>query len=453
MNIAMIGTGYVGLVTGTCFAQTGNNVICVDVNEKKIRELHEGHIPIYEPGLAEMVKNNCAKGNLKFTTDIKEALREANICFIAVGTPMGEDGSADLHYVLAAASEIGQYMVQDMYIVDKSTVPVGTGERVRKAVQEQLTKRGSRLKFDVISNPEFLKEGNACVDFMTPDRVIIGSENHDSIEMMKELYDPFIGSREVFIIMDLKSAELAKYAANAMLATKISFINELSNIAERVGADINKVRNGIGSDSRIGYSFINPGCGYGGSCFPKDVQALIKTSSEYGYEARLLQSVEKVNATQKHILGKKVTRIFGENLHGKIFAVWGLAFKPGTDDMREAPCITLIKDLTARGAKVQAYDPKAEEMARNFYLKDTTDIIYANDKYSALENADALILVTEWKEFQSPDFAQIKKRLRGNRIIDGRNQYKAKTLEKFGLAYTQMGVQDEGENADEYTRD
>ncbi|WP_196593649.1 UDP-glucose dehydrogenase family protein [Pectinatus sottacetonis] len=440
MKIAMIGTGYVGLVTGTCFAETGNDIICVDVNESKINKLKEGHIPIYEPGLADMVKTNHERGNLLFTTDVKNALEKVNICFIAVGTPMGEDGSADLQYVLAAARDIGRYMVHDMYVVDKSTVPVGTGDRVRAVIAEELRKRGSDLKFDIISNPEFLKEGNACADFMTPDRVIIGSEQPASIEVMKELYEPFIRSREVFIIMDVKSAELTKYAANAMLATKISFINEISNIAERVGADVNKIRHGIGSDRRIGYSFINPGCGYGGSCFPKDVQALIKTSSEYGYEARLLQSVEQVNFDQKRILARKVKNIFGDDLKGKIFAVWGLAFKPGTDDMREAPAVELISELTAQGAFIQAYDPKAMELAQKFYLKNINKISYAKNKYDALDNADALILVTEWKEFQSPDFMEIKNRLKGKYVFDGRNQYKVKTLKKFGLSYVQMGV-------------
>lgn len=440
MKIAMIGTGYVGLVTGTCFAETGNDVICVDVNAEKINKLKDGHIPIYEPGLADMVKSNVKKGNLSFTTNIEEALQKVNICFIAVGTPMGEDGSADLQYVLSAARDIGRYMTQNTYVVDKSTVPVGTGEKVRQVIAEELAKRNSKLQFDIISNPEFLKEGNACADFMTPDRVIIGSEQPDSIETMKELYEPFIRSREVFIIMDVKSAELAKYAANAMLATKISFINEIANISERVGADVNKVRRGIGSDSRIGYSFINPGCGYGGSCFPKDVQALIKTSSEYGYEAELLQSVEKVNYAQKHILAQKVQNIFGSNLAGKTFAVWGLAFKPGTDDMRAAPSIELIKTLVGNGASIKAYDPKAMEIAQQYYLKDFDNIIYSKNKYDALYEADALILVTEWKEFQSPDFMEIKGRLKGNYIIDGRNQYKEKILEKFGLAYIQMGV-------------
>ncbi|WP_182187488.1 UDP-glucose dehydrogenase family protein [Pectinatus frisingensis] len=443
MKIAMIGTGYVGLVTGTCFAETGNDVICVDINEKKIKELVSGHIPIYEPGLSDMVKNNYIKGNLSFTTNIKEALQKANICFIAVGTPMGEDGSADLQYVLAAARDIGRYMIHDMYVVDKSTVPVGTGAKVRETIAIELKKRNSNLKFDIISNPEFLKEGNACADFMTPDRVIIGSEEPASIEMMKELYEPFIRSREVFIIMDVKSAELTKYAANAMLATKISFINEIANIAERTGADVNKVRRGIGSDRRIGYSFISPGCGYGGSCFPKDVQALIKTSSEYGYEAKLLQSVEKVNMEQKKVLGKKVVNIFGENLSGKTFAVWGLAFKPETDDMREAPAIFLIKELVRRGAAVKAYDPKAIATARDFYLNTVDNITYSENKYDALDDADALIVVTEWKEFQSPDFLEIKKRMRGKYVFDGRNQYKTKILAKFDLSYIQIGVKQE----------
>ena len=354
MRVAMIGTGYVGLVTGTCFAATGNNVICVDVVKEKIDNLNKGIIPIFEPGLDKMVKSAQERGNLSFTTDIKEALQKSDICFIAVGTPMGEDGSADLQYVMNAARQIGKYMVHDMYIVDKSTVPVGTGDMVREVIQEELTKRGSSLHFDVISNPEFLKEGNACQDFMHPDRVVIGSENQKSIEVMQELYEPFIRSSEFFVTMDIKSAELTKYAANAMLATKISFINEIANISEKVGADINKVRRGIASDSRIGYSFLNPGCGYGGSCFPKDVKALIKTSRQYDYEPELLSSVENVNARQKMVLVQKIISVFGENLQDKTFAVWGLAFKPGTDDMREAPAIRLIEELTARGAQIRA---------------------------------------------------------------------------------------------------
>ena len=441
MRVAMIGTGYVGLVTGTCFAATGNNVICVDVVKEKIDKLNKGIIPIFEPGLDKMVKSAQERGNLSFTTDIKKALQKSDICFIAVGTPMGEDGSADLQYVMNAARQIGKYMVHDMYIVDKSTVPVGTGDMVREAVQEELTKRGSSLHFDVISNPEFLKEGNACQDFMHPDRVVIGSENQKSIEVMQELYEPFIRSSEFFVTMDIKSAELTKYAANAMLATKISFINEIANISEKVGADINKVRRGIASDSRIGYSFLNPGCGYGGSCFPKDVKALIKTSRQYNYEPELLFSVENVNARQKMVLVHKITAVFGEDLHGKTFAVWGLAFKPGKDDMREAPARRLIEELTKRGAQIRAYDPQAMETAKSFYLKDVENITYIKNKYDALNDVDALIIVTEWKEFQSPDFMEIGERMKGDIIFDGRNIYKAKTVHNYNLKYYQIGVQ------------
>ena len=441
MRVAMIGTGYVGLVTGTCFAATGNNVICVDVVKEKIDNLNKGIIPIFEPGLDKMVKSAQERGNLSFTTDIKEALQKSDICFIAVGTPMGEDGSADLQYVINAAREIGKYMVHDMYIVDKSTVPVGTGDLVRSVVQEELAKRDSDLYFDVISNPEFLKEGNACQDFMHPDRVVIGSENPKSIEVMQELYEPFIRSSEFFVTMDIKSAELTKYAANAMLATKISFINEIANISEKVGANINKVRRGIASDSRIGYSFLNPGCGYGGSCFPKDVKALIKTSRQYNYEPELLSSVENVNARQKMVLVNKVVDVFGEDLKGKTFAVWGLAFKPGTDDMREAPSIRLIEELTKRGAFIRAYDPQAMKTAKNFYLKDIDNIMYIKNKYDALDDVDALIVVTEWKEFQSPDFMEIADRMKGDIIFDGRNIYKAKTVLNHNLKYYQIGVQ------------
>lgn len=441
MRVAMIGTGYVGLVTGTCFAATGNNVICVDVIKEKIDNLNKGIIPIFEPGLEKMVKSAQERGNLSFTTDIKEALKKSDICFIAVGTPMGEDGSADLQYVMNAAREIGKYMVHDMYIVDKSTVPVGTGDLVRSVIQEELTKRNSDLYFDVISNPEFLKEGNACRDFMHPDRVVIGSENPKSIEVMQELYEPFIRSSEFFVTMDIKSAELTKYAANAMLATKISFINEIANISEKVGANINKVRRGIASDSRIGYSFLNPGCGYGGSCFPKDVKALIKTSRQYNYEPELLSSVENVNARQKMVLVNKVVDVFGEDLKGKTFAVWGLAFKPGTDDMREAPAIRLIEELTKRGAFIRAYDPQAMKTAKDFYLKDIDNIVYIKNKYDALDDVDALIVVTEWKEFQSPDFMEIADRMKGDIIFDGRNIYKAKTVLNHNLKYYQIGVQ------------
>lgn len=439
MKVTMIGTGYVGLVTGTCFAATGNNVICVDVVEEKINNLKQGIIPIYEPGLEQMVKSAQERGSLDFTTDIRYALTNSDICFIAVGTPMGEDGSADLQYVMNVAREIGQYMVHNMYIVDKSTVPVGTGDKVRAVIQEELDKRQSNLQFDVISNPEFLKEGNACQDFMHPDRVVIGSENPKSIQVMQELYEPFIRSSEFFVTMDIKSAELTKYAANAMLATKISFINEIANISQKVGADINKVRRGIASDSRIGYSFLNPGCGYGGSCFPKDVKALIKTGKEHDYEPELLTAVENVNARQKMVLVYNIVDVLGVDLTGKTIAVWGLAFKPGTDDMREAPSIRLIKELIQHGAKIRAYDPQAMKVAKDFYLKDV-EVEYVTNKYDALNNVDALVIVTEWKEFQSPDFMEIVSRMRGNDIFDGRNIYKTKSVTSHQLNYYQIGV-------------
>ena len=440
MNISVIGTGYVGLVTGTCFAEMGNNVICVDIDEKKVADLKKGIIPIYEPGLEKMVLKNYEAGTLNFTTDIKSALDKTDICFIAVGTPMGEDGSADLQYVLAVAQNIGENMSHHMYIIDKSTVPVGTAEKVRKKVQETLDAKGSDLTFDVISNPEFLKEGAAVSDFMKPDRVVIGADNESAFEMMRELYAPFTHSHERFVGMDIKSAEMTKYAANAMLATKISFMNEIANICERVGADVNQVRHGIGSDSRIGYSFIYPGCGYGGSCFPKDVQALAKTSKDYGYEPKLLDAVEAVNYAQKRVVSNKVIKKFGEDLTGKTFAVWGLAFKPDTDDMREASSTTIITELTKRGAKIKAYDPKAEHEAKTHYLKGNDSVEYVSSKYDALVDADAMILVTEWKEFRAPDFDEMAQRLNNKVIFDGRNQYNRKRLEESGWEYFEIGV-------------
>ena len=441
MRVAVVGTGYVGLVTGTCFSSMGNTVWCVDVDEKKINDLKDGIIPIYEPGLTNMVLENHKKGNLNFTTKIEEALDICDICFIAVGTPMGEDGSADLKYVTAVAHSIGQYMKHHMYVVDKSTVPVGTAKKVRDAIQEELDKRGSDLTFDVISNPEFLKEGSAISDCMKPDRIVIGVDNEDAAEEMRELYKPYVMNTENFILMDIASAEMTKYAANSMLATKISFMNEISNICERVGADVNKVRRGIGSDHRIGFSFIYPGCGYGGSCFPKDVKALIKTADEYGYDARLLTSVEDVNKSQKHVMVDKVKAHFGDDLSGLTFGVWGLAFKPDTDDMRESSAITIISELTAAGAKVQAYDPKAEEEAKTCYLKENDAVTYCESKYEALKDADAMILITEWKEFRSPDFYEIERLLKNPVIFDGRNQYDAKRLKKYGFDYYQIGVQ------------
>lgn len=440
MRVAVLGTGYVGLVTGVCFSDMGNEVWCVDVDEDKISNLKKGIIPIYEPGLEELVLKNYELGHLKFTTQIKEALHKSDICFIAVGTPMGEDGSADLSYVLEVAKEIGQTMEHHMYVVDKSTVPVGTAKLVRETIQAELDKRNSDLTFDVISNPEFLKEGTAVEDCMRPDRIVIGVDNEEAGDVMQELYHHYVLNTENFIIMDIASAEMTKYAANAMLATKISFMNEISNVCERVGADVNKVRRGIGSDSRIGYSFIYPGCGYGGSCFPKDVQALIGTSHQYDYEPLLLQAVEAVNANQKHLIGRKVKERFGEDLSGRKFAVWGLAFKPNTDDMRQASAITIINDLTEAGARVVAYDPKAMDSAKNCYLKGNDNVSYVESKYTALTGADALILVTEWKEFRSPDMEEIKSRLRNPVIFDGRNQYNRKTMKKMGFEYYQIGV-------------
>lgn len=440
MRVAVVGTGYVGLVTGTCFAEMGNTVWCVDVDENKINKLKEGKIPIYEPGLSEMVVNNHASGSLNFTTDIAEALETSEVAFIAVGTPMGEDGSADLQYVLAVAKSIGANMNRHMYVVDKSTVPVGTAAKVREAIQKELDARGSDLTFDVISNPEFLKEGSAIADCMKPDRVVIGVDSERAEAAMRELYKPYFMNNDNLIIMDIASAEMTKYAANSMLATKISFMNEISNICERVGADVNKVRRGIGSDRRIGFSFIYPGCGYGGSCFPKDVQALIKTASQYGYESKLLQSVEDVNHAQKMVLVRKVKERFGDNLSGKTLATWGLAFKPDTDDMRESPAITIISELTAAGAKIRAYDPKAVKEAKECYLKGNENITYCESKYEALKDADALILITEWKEFRSPDFYEIKRLLKEPVIFDGRNQFDAKRVKEYGIDYYQIGV-------------
>ncbi|MCR4586665.1 MAG: UDP-glucose/GDP-mannose dehydrogenase family protein [Lachnospiraceae bacterium] len=442
MRVAVIGTGYVGLVTGTCFSDMGNEVWCVDVDEKKIENLKKGIIPIYEPGLLELVLKNFNSGALNFTTKIEDALKRCSICFIAVGTPMGEDGSADLHYVLAVAESIGKYMDHHMVVVDKSTVPVGTAGKVRAKIQEELDKRNSDLTFDVVSNPEFLKEGTAVSDCMKPDRIVIGVDNEAAAETMRELYRHYVLNTDNFILMDIASAEMTKYAANSMLATKISFMNEISRICEQVGADVNKVRKGIGSDKRIGYSFIYPGCGYGGSCFPKDVKALVKTAAEYGYEAKLLGAVEDVNYEQKHVIADKVKKRFGEDLSGKTFAVWGLSFKPDTDDMREAAAITIINDLTAAGAKIRAYDPKAMEEAKKFYLKDNTSVEYVERKYDALEGADAMILITEWKEFRSPDFEEIKSILKNPVIFDGRNIYGKKTAEKYGFEYYQIGVKD-----------
>ena len=438
MNIGIIGSGYVGLVAAACFSEMGNTVMCVDIDENKIESLKKGIIPIYEPGLDSLVINNSNKGRLIFSTDINDVLSSSEVVFIAVGTPMGDDGSADLQYVLNVARSIGQNMSHHIVVVDKSTVPIGTADKVRKTIQDQLDKRDSELTFDVVSNPEFLKEGAAIKDFMHPDRVVVGSNNGESTNLMKRLYAPFTVSSNRFISMDIRSAEMTKYAANAMLATKISFINEISNICEKVGADVNQVRNGIGSDSRIGYKFIYPGCGYGGSCFPKDVKALINISKENNYLPKLISAVEDVNFNQKKILFKKVIYHFGENLKDKKIAIWGLSFKPETDDMREAPSIPLINSLIEAGAVVNAYDPQAINEAK-FYLKGL-DVKYFDNKYNALENVDALILVTEWKEFRSPDFKRILKLMNTNVFIDGRNQFNYDQMKEQGFNYSQIGV-------------
>lgn len=439
MNLTVVGTGYVGLVSGACFSEMGNKVTCIDVDITKIENLKKGIIPIYEPGLEALVLKNYNKKNLYFSTNIEEGLYNCDIIFIAVGTPMGEDGSADLQYVLVVAKQIGQKMQKSLVIVNKSTVPVGTADKVKETIAKELKKRGVDIPFYVVSNPEFLKEGAAITDFMKPDRVVIGTESDFTMEQMKTLYAPFVHNRDRLIFMDVRSAEMTKYVANAMLATKISFMNEVANICELVGADVNQVRIGIGSDSRIGYSFIYPGSGYGGSCFPKDVKALKKMAEEKGYKASLIASVEAVNDRQKYVIANKVINRFGEDLSGKTFALWGLSFKPGTDDMREAPAIYIVNELVKRGAKINAYDPKAMDEAKHFYLKDVEEITYFNSKYETLKNADAMILLTEWKEFRSPDFDELKSQLKNPIIFDGRNQYDEERLKKKGFEYYQIG--------------
>ncbi|MDG1850099.1 MAG: UDP-glucose/GDP-mannose dehydrogenase family protein [Flavobacteriales bacterium] len=438
MKLTVIGSGYVGLVSGACFAEMGNQVSCIDIDAQKIENLKKGIIPIYEPGLESLVLDNVKKGNIQFSTQLEDGLKNTELVFIAVGTPMGADGSADLKYVLSVAKEIGQKMQTPLVVVDKSTVPVGTADKVRETIQAELDLRKSSLTFDVVSNPEFLKEGAAIDDFMKPDRVVIGADSEASLQKMKELYAPFFRTNDRFIGMDVRSAEMTKYAANAMLATKISFMNEMANICERVGADVNHVRTGIGSDKRIGYSFIYPGCGYGGSCFPKDVKALTRLAKDVDYKANLIEAVEKVNDAQKLVIANKVTSRFGENLTGLTFGIWGLSFKPGTDDMREAPSIYTIKYLLDRGAKINAYDPKAIHEAKEFYLKDL-DVNYCTTKYEAITKVDALILLTEWKEFSSPDFIQLKALLNHPIIFDGRNQYNALILKEKGFEYYQIG--------------
>lgn len=438
MNITIIGTGYVGLVTGTCFSDMGNEVYCVDVLEEKIQSLKKGIVPIYEPGLEELIKRNYERGNLHFTTNLKEGLDNSELCFIAVGTPMGEDGSANLQYVRQVAKQIGQTIIHDIIVVDKSTVPVGTADEVKAIIQEELDNRGKDYKVCVVSNPEFLKEGNAVNDFMHPDRIIVGTDSDYASDIMAMLYEPFTKNHERMIIMDIKSAEMTKYASNCMLANRISFMNEMANICDKLGANIDNVRKGMGSDSRIGSSFLYAGCGYGGSCFPKDVIAMIKTATDAGYDPVLLKSVEEVNNNQKQYLSNKIKSVLGNDLTGVTFAIWGLSFKPETDDMREAPSITIIKELLDAGAKINAYDPKSMDIAKEFYFKDL-DINYCNNKYEAIEGADVLVIVTEWKEFRSPDFKKIKSNLSKNIIFDGRNQFKNSLMEKMGIKYYAVG--------------
>ncbi len=438
MRVAIFGTGYVGLVTGTCLAEVGNDVVCVDVDKTKIESLERGQMPIFEPGLAELVEDNRKAGRLRFTTDAASAIAHGRIVFIAVGTPPDEDGSADLKYVLAVARTIGKHIDRYTVVVNKSTVPVGTADRVREAISAELSSRGADIEFDVVSNPEFLKEGDAVKDCMRPDRIIVGSGSARAIEQLKTLYAPFNRNHERIVLMDVRSAELTKYAANAMLATKISFMNEMANIAERVGADIELVRHGIGSDPRIGYSFIYPGAGYGGSCFPKDVQALERTARSHNYEARLLGAVEAVNHSQKEKLFELMTRHFDGDLRGKTIALWGLAFKPNTDDMREAPSRRLLEQIWSAGATARAYDPEATAEAERLYSGDNR-LHLCTEAYAALEGADALVIITEWKAFWSPDFTRIAESLRTPVIFDGRNIYEPVAVEQAGIAYYGIG--------------
>jgi UDPglucose 6-dehydrogenase len=438
LKVTIVGTGYVGLVTGACFADVGNEVLGLDLDAAKIRTLEEGGIPIYEPGLLEVVKRNRAAGRLHFTTDVERAVRFGTVQCIAVGTPPGEDGSADLQHVLAAARSIGRYMTEYRVVVDKSTVPVGTADKVRAAVAAELGKRGVEIPFAVVSNPEFLKEGAAVEDFMRPDRVVVGADDAEAIRIMRTLYAPFQRTRERLLVMDVRSAELTKYAANAMLATRISFMNELANLAERIGADIEEVRKGIGSDPRIGYHFLYAGAGYGGSCFPKDVKALIRTAAEAGSELPIIEAVEEVNAGQKRVLARKILQRFGGKLSGRHIAVWGLAFKQNTDDMREASSRVLIEELLANGATVCAYDPVAMNAARKEFAG-LAGIRYADSPLAALAGADALAVVTEWQEFRSPDFEAIRAKLKTPAVFDGRNLYDPAEMKRCGLEYYPIG--------------
>jgi UDPglucose 6-dehydrogenase len=436
MKISMIGTGYVGLVTGACLADSGNHVVCLDLDESKIKVLRDGGIPIHEPGLLELVRKNVAAGRLSFTTDVEASVAHGLVQFIAVGTPPDEDGSADLQHVLSAARTIGRLMTGEKIIVDKSTVPVGTADKVPEVIGEELNKRGLKVDYHVVSNPEFLKEGAAVEDFQRPDRIVVGLDSERAEEVMRQIYAPFQRQHEKLLVMDVRSAELTKYAVNAMLATRISFMNELANLAESLGADIENVRRGIGSDSRIGYGFLYAGVGYGGSCFPKDVKALIRTAARFGHDLKVLNAVENTNPLQKLVLVRKVCKAFGENLKGMRFAVWGLAFKPNTDDMREAPSRVIIKELVDRGASICAYDPVAMDQAKRV-IEDPIE--YAEGPMEALHSADALLILTEWKEFRSPDFEEMARLLKTKRVFDGRNMYEPLVAKSTGLIYEGIG--------------
>ena len=436
MKIAIVGSGYVGLVTGTCFSEVGIDVVCVDIDKRKIDNLKNGIVPIFEPGLEEMILRNMSKGRLEFTTSLAEALENAGVVFIAVGTPPDEDGSADLKYVISVARECGKHMNEYLLVVTKSTVPVGTAAKVKAAIQDELSKRGLDIPFDVASNPEFLKEGAAIDDFMKPDRIVVGLDSPRAADLIHSLYKPFTLNGHPIIIMDITSAEMTKYAANAMLATKISFMNDIANLCEIVGADVNMVRKGIGSDSRIGPKFIYPGIGYGGSCFPKDVQALIKTAEDFRYNLRVLKAVEEVNKDQKRVLFNKIMKYFDGNIKGRTVAIWGLSFKPQTDDMREAPSLEIIRNLLAEGANVKAYDPVAMKEARHHF---DDSITYADDQYDALIDADCLALVTEWHEFKFPNFKIMKKLMTEPVVFDGRNIYDRDEMFRNGFVYFSIG--------------
>ena len=440
MKITIIGAGYVGLVTGACFSEMGSHVTCVDIDQDKVDNLKKGILPIYEPGLEAIVLSNFKEGTLDFTTSLTQAAQDCSIFFIAVGTPPGEDGSADLQYVLEVARQIGRVIDGYAVIVDKSTVPVGTADKVKAALQDELDQRGADIQFDVVSNPEFLKEGAAVNDFLKPDRIVVGADSKKAAKLMRRLYAPFSRNRDKMLLMNVRDAEMTKYAANSMLATKISFMNEIANLCEKLGVDVENVRKGIGSDSRIGYSFIYPGCGYGGSCFPKDVKALVKTSKDIGFKPVVLESVEHRNNMQKEVLGAKVMERFGQDLSDKHFGIWGLAFKPGTDDMREASSLVLIKTLLKAGAKITVYDPVAMDQAKKEMPADMLEkITFAKDQYQALENSDACILVTEWKAFRQPDFKKMLTLMKYPIMFDGRNQYDPEEIKEAGFEYHGIG--------------